>query len=120
MLGHPGSEALQKTGGNQNAPSWFVVQAGFSVHLEEITIFFPEDQERQRRVSMGMSPEIIFRGANSTKGFTSPERNPTSPYHILLCICKENSLALTLFHQPRVTGLVRICIPDSRSLPKGI
>ena len=32
----------------------------------------------------------IFSGANSTKGFTSPVRNPTSPYHLLLCICKEN------------------------------
>ena len=74
----------------------------------------------QRRVSMGMSPEVIFRGANSTKGFTSPERNPTSPYHLLLCICKENPLALTIFHQPRVTGLVWSCIPDFRSLPKGI
>ena len=76
---------------------------------------------QQRRVSMGMSPEIIFRGANSTKGFTSPEQNPTSPYHLLLCICKENPLALTIFHQPRVTDeLVRICIPDFRSLPKRI
>ena len=45
-----------------------------------------------------MSPEVIFRGANSTKGFTSPERNPTNPYHLLLCICKENPLALTIFH----------------------
>ena len=75
---------------------------------------------QQRRVSMGMSPEIIFRGANSTEGLASPERNPTSPYHLSLCICKENPLALTIFHQPRVTGLVRICIPDFRSLPKGI
>ena len=37
----------------------------------------------------------------------------------------EIQLALTIFYyvfvkQPRVTGLVRICIPDSRSLPKGI
>ena len=45
-----------------------------------------------------MSPEVIFRGANSTKGFTSPERNPTSPYHLLLCICKENRLALIILH----------------------
>ena len=42
------------------------------------------------------------------------------PYHLLLCICKENPLALTLFHQPRVTGPVRFCIPDFRSLPKEI
>ena len=45
-----------------------------------------------------MSPAVIFRGANSTKGFTSQERNPTSPYHLLLSICKENLLALTIFH----------------------
>ena len=63
---------------------------------------------------MGMSP------ANSTKGFTSPERNSSSPYHLLLGISKGNPLALTLFQWPRITGLVRICIPDFRSLPKGI
>ena len=74
----------------------------------------------QRRVSMGMFPRDIFRGANSTKVFTGPERNATSSYHLLLCICKENPLALTIFHQPRVTWLVRICIPDCRSLPIGI
>ena len=45
-----------------------------------------------------MSPDVISRGANSTKGLTSPERNPTSPYHLLLYICKENPLALTVFH----------------------
>ena len=45
-----------------------------------------------------MSPEFFCRGANSTKSFTSPERNPTSPYHLLLCICKENPLAHTIFH----------------------
>ena len=45
-----------------------------------------------------MSPEVIFRGVNSTKGFPSLERNPTSPCHLLLCICKENALALTIFH----------------------
>ena len=45
-----------------------------------------------------MSPEVIFRGPKSTKGFTSPERNPTTPYHLLLCISKENPLARTVFH----------------------
>ena len=68
----------------------------------------------------GDVPRGFFRCANSTKGFTSPERNPTSPYHLLLCICNENPLALTIFHQPRVTELVRICIHDFRSLSKGI
>ena len=79
-----------------------------------------DSTSQQRRMSMGMSPRVIFRGANSTKGFTSPERNPTSPYHLLLCVCKENPLALAIFHQPCVTWLVRICIPDFWSLPKGI
>ena len=66
-------------------------------------------------------PRRLFSGdENSTKGFTSPDRNPDSPYHLLLCICKENPLALTIFHQPRANGLVRICIPDFRSLPEGI
>ena len=33
---------------------------------------------------------------------------------------RKIQLALTIFHQPRVTWLVQICIPDFRSWPKGI
>ena len=40
----PGLRGATQSGGNQNALSWFVVQAGFSVYLEEITIFCPDDQ----------------------------------------------------------------------------
>ena len=77
-------------------------------------------QRRNNVVCRWGCPQEYFQGANSTKGFTSPEQNQTSPHHLLLCICKENPLALKVFHQPRVIGLVRFCIPDFISLHKGI
>ena len=66
-----------------------------------------------------MSPEVIFRGANSNEGFTSPERNPTSPYRLLLCICKENPLALTLQQRRVSMGIPPEVIFRGQNLNKG-
>ena len=64
---------------------------GYTTLLQSwINVTGVDSRSQQRYLSLGMSPEVIFRGAYSTKGFTSPERNLTSPYHRLLCICKEN------------------------------
>ena len=66
---------------------------------------------------MGMSTRVIFRGANSTEALTSPERNSTSPYHLLLCICKENPYNIP----PASCYLASANLyPDFRSLPKGV
>ena len=55
-------------------------------------------QRRNKVVCQWGCPQGLFSGVQILpKGFTSPVRNPTSPYRLLLYICKENPLAHTIF-----------------------
>ena len=78
-------------------------------------------QRRNNVVCRRGCPQRLFSGVQIQLN-VSPAQ---SEIHLALTIfyyvfVRKIWLALTIFHQPRVTGLVRIFIPDCRSLPKGI